>query len=199
MSRSAPTRCTSRSRRAGGSRSIGRTSSPTALRSAKSARITFPIVQATVDEIVRVSNDEICAAIKDIFDDTRTIMEPAGALAVAGLRAWVERAGVDRRAPRGGAERREHELRSPAVRRRARGARRCARGAVRRDHPGAARRIPRLLRHHRSARSHGIQLPAERSRRRAHLRRHRHAVAPGCRRLSRDAERGRLRDRRSDR
>jgi threonine dehydratase len=54
-------------------------------------RLTFPIVQATVEEIVRVSNDEICAAIKDIFDDTRSIMEPAGALAVAGLRAWVER------------------------------------------------------------------------------------------------------------
>jgi threonine dehydratase len=53
-------------------------------------KLTFPIVQSTVDEIVRVSNDEICAAIKDIFDDTRTIMEPAGALAVAGLRAWVE-------------------------------------------------------------------------------------------------------------
>jgi threonine dehydratase len=43
---------------------------------------------------VRVSNDEICAAIKDIFDDTRSIMEPAGALAVAGLRAWVERTGT---------------------------------------------------------------------------------------------------------
>ena len=56
--------------------------------------ITFPIVQATVDEIVRVTNDEICAAIKDIFDDTRSIMEPAGALAVAGLRAWVERTGT---------------------------------------------------------------------------------------------------------
>jgi threonine dehydratase len=54
-------------------------------------RLTFPIVQATVSEIVRVSNDEICAAIKDIFDDTRSIMEPAGALAVAGLRAWAER------------------------------------------------------------------------------------------------------------
>ena len=45
--------------------------------------ITFPIVQTTVEEIVRVSNDEICAAIKDVFDDTRSIMEPAGALAVA--------------------------------------------------------------------------------------------------------------------
>jgi threonine dehydratase len=57
-------------------------------------RLTFPIVQSHVSEIVRVSNDEICAAIKDIFDDTRSIMEPAGALAVAGLRAWVERTGA---------------------------------------------------------------------------------------------------------
>ena len=55
--------------------------------------LTFPIVQATVDEIIRVSNDEICAAIKDVFDDTRSLMEPAGALAVAGLRAWVARTG----------------------------------------------------------------------------------------------------------
>jgi threonine dehydratase len=53
--------------------------------------LTFPMCQASVTEIVRVSNDEICAAIKDIFDDTRSILEPAGALAVAGLRAWVER------------------------------------------------------------------------------------------------------------
>jgi len=55
---------------------------------------TFPIVQQTVDEIVRVDNDSVCAAIKDIFDDTRTIMEPAGALALAGLKAYVERGGV---------------------------------------------------------------------------------------------------------
>ena len=53
--------------------------------------LTFAIVRETVDEIVRVDNDEICAAIKDIFDDTRTIMEPAGALATAGLKRWVER------------------------------------------------------------------------------------------------------------
>jgi len=56
--------------------------------------LTFPIVRDTVEEIVRVSNDAICAAIKDIFDDTRSIMEPAGALAVAGVRAWVERTGT---------------------------------------------------------------------------------------------------------
>lgn len=56
--------------------------------------LTFPIAQACVDEVVRVSNDEICAAIKDVFDDTRSLMEPAGALAVAGLRAWVARTGT---------------------------------------------------------------------------------------------------------
>ena len=57
-------------------------------------RHTFPIVQSTTEEIVLVNNDEICAAIKDIFDDTRTIVEPAGALAVAGLKSYVERAGI---------------------------------------------------------------------------------------------------------
>jgi len=55
---------------------------------------TFAIAQQTVDEVVRVTNDEACAAIKDIFDDTRSIMEPAGALATAGLRKWVEREGA---------------------------------------------------------------------------------------------------------
>jgi threonine dehydratase len=60
--------------------------------------LTFAIVRDLVDEMVRVSNDEICAAIKDIFDDTRSVMEPAGALAVAGVRAWVQRTGtVDQR------------------------------------------------------------------------------------------------------
>src|SRR5512145_2394754 len=56
--------------------------------------LTFAIVQQTVDEVLRVTNDEICAAIKDVFDDTRTIMEPAGALAVAGMKTWVEREGA---------------------------------------------------------------------------------------------------------
>src|SRR5262245_22974725 len=44
--------------------------------------------------IVRETNDEVCAAIKDVFDDTRSVMEPAGALGVAGLKTWVEREGV---------------------------------------------------------------------------------------------------------
>jgi threonine dehydratase len=51
----------------------------------------FEIARTTVDEVVRVTNDELCAAIKDVFDETRTVMEPAGALAVAGLKAWAAR------------------------------------------------------------------------------------------------------------
>jgi threonine dehydratase len=45
-----------------------------------------------VDEIVIVDTDAICAAIQDVFQDTRSILEPAGALAVAGAKAYVERA-----------------------------------------------------------------------------------------------------------
>lgn len=51
----------------------------------------FRIAREAVDEIILVSTDEICAAIKDIFDDTRSITEPAGALAVAGLKKYVSR------------------------------------------------------------------------------------------------------------
>ena len=52
---------------------------------------TLPLGLGVIDEIVRVSNDEICAAIKDLFDDTRSVMEPAGALAVAGMKQFVDR------------------------------------------------------------------------------------------------------------
>ncbi|MBS1202215.1 MAG: threonine ammonia-lyase, biosynthetic, long form, partial [Chromatiaceae bacterium] len=55
---------------------------------------TFRVARTRVDEVVLVSTDEICAAIKDIFDDTRGIAEPAGALAVAGLKRYVERTGI---------------------------------------------------------------------------------------------------------
>lgn len=50
----------------------------------------FRVAQQCVDDMVLVSTDEICAAIKDIFDDTRSITEPAGALAVAGMKKYVE-------------------------------------------------------------------------------------------------------------
>jgi threonine dehydratase len=50
---------------------------------------TFAILQHCVDEVITVSTDEICAAIKDVFDDTRAVAEPAGALAIAGLKKAV--------------------------------------------------------------------------------------------------------------
>ena len=52
---------------------------------------TFRLTKKYVDEVIVVSNDEICAAIKDIFEDRRSILEPAGALAYAGLKRYVER------------------------------------------------------------------------------------------------------------
>jgi threonine dehydratase len=54
----------------------------------------FAWAQRAVDAVERVTNDEICAAIKDVFDETRSVMEPAGALSVAGLKAWVGREGA---------------------------------------------------------------------------------------------------------
>ncbi|MCP3852619.1 MAG: threonine ammonia-lyase, biosynthetic [Gammaproteobacteria bacterium] len=51
---------------------------------------TFRVAQKCVDEVVLVSADELCAGIKDIFDDTRTVTEPAGALAVAGLKKYIK-------------------------------------------------------------------------------------------------------------
>jgi threonine dehydratase len=54
-------------------------------------RETFRLCRALVDDMVLVNTDEMCAAIKDVFEDTRVILEPAGALAVAGAKAWVGR------------------------------------------------------------------------------------------------------------
>ena len=50
---------------------------------------TFRLCQQYIDEVVTVSSDEICAAVKDIFDDTRAIAEPAGALSIAGLKKYA--------------------------------------------------------------------------------------------------------------
>jgi threonine dehydratase len=57
-------------------------------------RETFRLARKLVDEMVLVDTDEICAAIKDVFEDTRVVLEPAGALAIAGAKAWVERHGA---------------------------------------------------------------------------------------------------------
>ena len=51
---------------------------------------TFRLARKYVDEIVEVDTDDVCAAIKDMFLDTRSILEPAGALTVAGIKAYVE-------------------------------------------------------------------------------------------------------------
>ena len=56
---------------------------------------TFRVCNSLVDAVVRVSNDEICAAIKDVFEDTRAITEPAGALAVAGMKRYIALQGAD--------------------------------------------------------------------------------------------------------
>ncbi|ESZ97277.1 threonine dehydratase [Sclerotinia borealis F-4128] len=50
---------------------------------------TFRICQEVIDDIIEVTTDETCAAIKDVFEDTRSIVEPAGALALAGLKKYI--------------------------------------------------------------------------------------------------------------
>jgi threonine dehydratase len=55
---------------------------------------TFRLCREHVDEMILVDTDAACAAIKDVFEETRSILEPAGALAVAGAKAWIAREGV---------------------------------------------------------------------------------------------------------
>jgi len=57
-------------------------------------RETFRLCRSLVDEMVLADTDEMCAAIKDVFEDTRVVLEPAGALSIAGAKAWVERRGA---------------------------------------------------------------------------------------------------------
>nr|WP_290225584.1 threonine ammonia-lyase, biosynthetic [Trichocoleus desertorum] len=56
---------------------------------------TFRLCQEYVDEIILVDTDATCAAIKDVFEDTRSILEPAGALAIAGAKAYAEREQIE--------------------------------------------------------------------------------------------------------
>ena len=108
---------------------------------------TFRLARELVDDFIVVDTDAVCAAIKDVFEDTRSILEPAGALGVAGDQA-IRRSGTACKGEtlRGDHLRREHELRPAALRRRARRGRRGARGAVRGDDPRGARQLPALLR-----------------------------------------------------
>lgn len=55
---------------------------------------TFRVLRKSIDGVITVTTDEICSAIKDIFEDTRSICEPSGALAVAGLKKHVQQTGI---------------------------------------------------------------------------------------------------------
>ena len=57
-------------------------------------RETFRLCRKLLDDMVLVDTDAICAAIKDVFEDTRTVLEPAGALSVAGAKAWAAKRGL---------------------------------------------------------------------------------------------------------
>jgi len=65
------------------------------LRLSKLVKKTYPIAKEVVDEVILVSNDEICAAIKDIYEDVRSIAEPAGALATAGVKKYIEQNNIE--------------------------------------------------------------------------------------------------------
>lgn len=56
---------------------------------------TFKVLKDTIDEVITVTADEICAAIKDVFDDTRSVAEPAGAASIAGLKKYVQQTGAE--------------------------------------------------------------------------------------------------------
>ncbi|MEM7016592.1 MAG: threonine ammonia-lyase, biosynthetic [Pseudomonadota bacterium] len=57
----------------------------------------FEVARECVDDVIRISPDEMCAAVKDIFEDTRVITEPSGALGLAGLKRYVESTGIENR------------------------------------------------------------------------------------------------------
>ena len=120
---------------------------------------TFRLARAYVDEIILVTTDQICAAIQDIFQDTRSIAEPAGALAVAGIKKYVARENCAGAHAHRDQRRRQHELRSPAVRGGARGSGCAARGAVRGGDAGGTGFVPALLRIAGPAKRHRVQLP----------------------------------------
>lgn len=57
----------------------------------------YKYARHTVDEVITVKTDEICAAVKDVFEDTRSIAEPSGALSIAGMKKYIERTGCQGR------------------------------------------------------------------------------------------------------
>ena len=132
---------------------------------------TFRLTRELVDDFILVDTDAVCAAIKDVFQDTRSILEPAGALGVAAIKQYVEQHRVKGTHLRRHHLRREHELRPPALRRRAGRGRRGARGGVRGHDPRGARQLQALLRARRAAQRDRVQLPHLRPERGARVRR----------------------------
>jgi threonine dehydratase len=63
----------------------------------QAGELTFDIVKSNNHQMISVTNDQVCAAIKDIFNETRAIPEPSGALAIAGMKKWLEQNSVARK------------------------------------------------------------------------------------------------------
>ena len=132
---------------------------------------TFRLCREHVDEIVLVDTDEICAGIQDIFEDTRSIVEPAGALAVAGIKKycalnqWQDKRIV---AVNSGANMNFDQLRYVAERSDVGQAREALLAVEIPEQPGSFLRFCEILG---SARRHRIQLPLRHERARADLRR----------------------------
>ncbi len=121
---------------------------------------TFRLARVLVDDFIRVDTDEVCAAIKDVFQDTRSVLEPAGALGVAAIKQYVQtHRAKGQTFVAGDHLRRQHELRPAALRGRARGVRRAARSPVRGHHPGGTRLVPAVLRAGGAALGDRVQLP----------------------------------------
>ena len=191
-SRTRPTRCTSRSRPAGGSRSIASGSSPTASPCARSASSRSPSCRrpSTKSSACRTTRSarrsRTCSTTR-----ARSWSRRARWRSPACDRGSSARAARDARlvAILSGANMNFDRLRFVAERAEVGEAREALFGVT---IPERAGRVPRVLRHDRPPRRDRVQLPAERPRPRPHLRRHRDAVAAGCRRPRSDADQGRL-------
>jgi len=121
---------------------------------------TFRLCREYLDDVLIVNTDGLCAAIKDVFQDTRSVLEPAGSLAVAGAKQYAEREGIENQtliAVTSGANMNFDRMRFVAERAEVGEAR--VKQWVSRDHPRRARQFQTLLRTGRHAQRHRVQLP----------------------------------------
>jgi threonine dehydratase len=120
---------------------------------------TFRLCKEYLDDVILVDTDAICAAIKDVFEDTRSILEPAGALAVAGAKEYARQHKLKDKnliAITSGANMNFDRLRFVAERAEVR---RAARSRLRRHAAREARRLQEIPLADRQAQRHRIQLP----------------------------------------